>query len=418
MSHAPHEPRKHTPGEPGTEEGQVPSQRGPDHEGVVPEDRTRETEPADRGQDDREPADHGPVGGESPGPVHIGRGDHEPGQRLPALAALVVLAAACAVGLVLLSTNMFGALRVYAAPAVLAFLLCALTYAVGFWIFRRIRPVRAPRLPVAVLATVWGLLAATGVAAYANTGMGGLWGQILGYEAAGAWGAALTAPINEEFLKLAGVVVIAVAFPHALRGPIDGFIFGALVGVGFEVTENFLYALHSISQSGALAPATSVTETTVIRVVLTGLGSHWAMSAIAGTAVGLLAAVAWRPGARRALAAVGLVLLAMLGHFFFDSPLLGEGLFGVAAKVAFVFLSAMAVYFTIRHTFRSRVKRSLSEQGKDLGMRRSDAKALASRRGRHKALASVARPERPEVRRRQERMVEEAEDRAARYAVN
>ena len=403
---APHEPGKHTPSR---DEGQVPSPRGPGHE--------QEPTYGARAHDTA-PDAPGPDGGQAPGPVHIGRGTHEPGQRLPALAAMVVLAAACVIGLVLTWMYAYGLVRAYAWPSLLASALGVITYLVGFFIFRRIRPVRAPRLTVAVLATVWGILAATGVAAYANTAMGGLWGQILGYETAGDWTAALTAPLNEEILKLAGVVVIAVAFPRALRGPVDGFVLGALVGLGFEVAENFLYALNSISLSGALAPATSVTDSTVVRVVLTGLGSHWAMTAIAGTAVGVLAAVDWRPGPLRALGALGLVLLAMLGHFFFDSPLLGEGLAGIAAKVAFVFLSAMAVYFLVRHTYRSRVRKSLAQQGAELGMRRSDAKKLASRHGRNKALARVARPERPDVRRRQEQMVEEAEDRAARYAVS
>ncbi|WP_017608630.1 PrsW family intramembrane metalloprotease [Nocardiopsis xinjiangensis] len=403
---APHEPGKHTPSH---DEGQVPSPRGPGHE----------QEPAYGARaHGTGPEVPGPDGDQAPGPVHIGRGTHEPGQRLPALAAMAVLAAACAIGLVLTWMYASGIVRAYAWPALLASALGVITYLVGLFIFRRIRPVRAPRLTVAVPATVWGILAATGVAAYANTGMGGLWGQILGYETAGDWTAALTAPLNEEILKLAGVVVIAVAFPRALRGPVDGFVLGALVGLGFEVAENFLYALNSISLSGALAPATSVTDSTVVRVVLTGLGSHWAMTAIAGTAVGVLAAVDWRPGPRRALGALGLVLLAMLGHFFFDSPLLGEGLVGIAAKVAFVFLSAMAVYFLVRHTHRSRVRKSLAQQGSELGMRRSDAKKLASRHGRNKALARVARPERPDVRRRQEKMVEEAEDRAARHAVS
>ena len=409
MGRAPHEPSKHTSGHEEGQEGQVPSPRGPEHE--------REPTYGARAHD-AEPAATGPARGEAPGPVHIGRGTHEPGQRLPALAAMIVLAAACVIGLVLTWMYASGVVLAYARPALLAFVLAVITYLVGFFIFRRIRPVRPPRVTVAVLATAWGILAATGVAAYANSGMGGLWGQILGYEAAGEWTAALTAPFNEEILKLAGVVVIAVAFPLALRGPVDGFVLGALVGLGFEVTENFLYALNSISLSGALTPATSVTDSTVVRVVLTGLGSHWAMTAIAGTAVGVLAAVTWRPGPRRALAALSLVLLAMLGHFFFDSPLLGEGLLGVVAKVAFVFLSAMAVYFTIRHTYRSRVRKSLAQQGSALGMRRSDAKKLASRHGRNKALARVARPERPGVRRRQEQMVEEAEDRAAQYALN
>lgn len=387
----------------------MPSQRGPEHEQEPTYGaRAHDTEPAAPGQD----------GGGAPSPVHIGRGTHEPGRRLPALAAMVVLAAACVIGLVLSWMYASGIVRAYAWPALLAFVLGVITYLVGLFIFRRIRPVRPPRLTVAVLATAWGILAATGVAAYANTGMGGLWGQILGYEVAGGWTAALTAPLNEEVLKLAGVVVLAVAFPRALRGPVDGFLLGALVGLGFEVTENFLYALNSISLSGALAPTTSVSDSTVVRVALTGLGSHWAMTAIAGTAVGVLAAVDWRPGLRRALGALGLVLLAMLGHFFFDSPLLGEGLVGIVSKVAFVFFSAMAVYFLVRHTYRGRVRKSLAQQGSALGMRRADAKKLASRHGRHKALARVARPERADVRRRQEQMVEEAEDRAARHAVS
>lgn len=406
MGRAPYEPSKHTASR---EEEQVPSPRGPEHE--------QEPTYGARAHD-TEPTTPGPDGDEVPGPVHIGRGAHEPGQRLPALAAMVVLVAACVIGLALSWMYASGIVRAYAWPALLAFVLGVITYLVGFLVLRRIRPVCPPRLTVAVLATIWGILAATGVAAYANTGMGGLWGQLLGYEAAGDWTAALTAPLNEEILKLAGVVVLAVAFPRALRGPVDGFVLGALVGLGFEVTENFLYALNSISLSGALAPATSVADTSVVRVVLTGLGSHWAMTAIAGTAVGVLAAVDWRPGPRRALGALGLVLLAMLGHFFFDSPLLGEGLVGILAKVAFVFLSAMAVYFLVRHTYRSRVRKSLAQQGSALGMRRSDAKKLASRHGRSKALARVARPERPEVRRRQEQMVEEAEGRAARYAVS
>ncbi|GHD15941.1 hypothetical protein GCM10007147_03890 [Nocardiopsis kunsanensis] len=406
MGRAPHEPGKHTPG---SEEGQVSSPRGPGHEQDHAHGaRAHSTDPAAPDRD----------GGETFSPVHIRRGTHEPGRRLPALAAMVVLAAACVIGAVLTWMYAFGAMRAYTGPALLALLLGVITYLVGFFVLRRIRPVHPPRLTPAVLATAWGLLAATGVAAYANTGMGGLWGQTLGYETAGEWTAALTAPLNEELIKLAGVVVIAVAFPRSLRSPVDGFVIGALVGLGFEVAENFLYALNSITLAGALAPATSVTDSTVVRVVLTGPGSHWAMTAIAGTAVGVLATVDWRPGLRRTLGALGLVLLAMLGHFFFDSPLLGDGLGAIAAKVAFVFLSAVAVYFTARHTYRSRVRKSLAQQGSALGMRRADAKKLASRHGRNKALAHVAQPERPDVRRRQEQMVEEAEDRAAQQALN
>ncbi len=354
---------------------------------------------------------------ESTGPRHASErpsgGGHVRGQRLPALAALVLIGVLCAVGLGYLALRFTGLVRVFFSEAALAVFLGLVTLAFGFWVLRRIRPVRDPALDASVAAVAWGLTAATAGGIIANAGLGSIWAKSLGLPFSEVWGAALTAPLNEELLKLAGIVLVAVAFPAAVRGPVDGFVIGSLVGLGFEVTENFVYSMNAIVQSGGTGGLTPVVQTTVVRLVLTGLGSHWAMSAVAGTAVGLLAAVAWRPGRRRAVAAALLVVLAMALHWLLDSPLFA-GIGGVVFKVAVVFLTTMAVYFTVRQAYRHRVRAALASEGGALGMRRSAAVALANRRGRVRELRHVADPERPAVERRQEQMLAIAEDRAVR----
>lgn len=424
MSHARPEPEL-----PSTTSGQVPTPRRSD-----PVPSTGEPELGRGGPEENMLGGGGPVaagpdhGGTerlpSPGP---GRGPEqeygpqrtsEPGppraQRLPGLVAAVVFGVLCLGGFVYTLLNFTGAIRVFTAEAVVSALVLAVVGVVGFWVLRRIRPVRAPSLTFSFLAVLWGMTAAIGLALFANIQLGSALSRAGGLEFGTVWGAALTAPVNEELLKVTGVVLIAVIAPRVVRGPVDGFVMGSLVGLGFQLVEDFTYALNMISMQGATEGMVSATQSLVIRVGLTGLGSHWAMSAVAGTAIGLLAAAAWRPGARRAVGALLLLLLAMGVHWFFDSPLMGSTL-GALVKVLVAFVSALAVYFVVRHAYRRRVRGALAEEGEALGMRRSSAVALASRHGRRKELSRVPHQERPAVRARQDRMVAAAEDRAAEY---
>ncbi|CAL9394702.1 hypothetical protein SUDANB121_01339 [Nocardiopsis dassonvillei] len=333
------------------------------------------------------------------------------GYRLPSLAAMVVIGVLCLFGLGALVLRFAGSVRVFFAEAALALVFAAATLLFGFWLFRRIRPVRAPDPTASLVAVAWGLTAATGCALLANAALTGIWSKTMGLVFAEVWGAALTAPLNEELFKLVGIVLVAVAFPRAVRGPVDGFVIGALVGLGFEVTENLVYAVNAVFQAGGVNGGEAVVQATVVRIVLTGLGSHWAMSAVAGTAVGLLAAAGWLPGRRRALGALLLVLTAMAMHWLFDAPLLGD-LLGVVVKVLLNFAVAMAVYFTARHVHRRRVRRALVQESEEVGMRRSAAVALARRRARRRALHEVPEAERAEAGRVQALLVETAEDRA------
>ncbi|MFD6100833.1 PrsW family intramembrane metalloprotease [Nocardiopsis flavescens] len=333
------------------------------------------------------------------------------GYRLPALTSMVLIALFCLLGLGTLTFQLAGTVRVFFAEAALGLVFGAATLLFGFWLFRRIRPVRAPDLPASLVAVLWGMTAATGGALLANSALSGVWSKTMGLAFTSAWGAALTAPLNEELFKLVGIVLVAVAFPRALRGPVDGFVLGALVGLGFEVTENLIYGLNTVAMAGGVNGAEAVVQTTVLRVVLTGFGSHWAMSAVAGAGVGLLAAAGWLPGRRRAVGALLLVLTAVGMHWLFDSPLL-DGFAGIVFKVLLNFAIALAVYFAFRHAHRRRVRRALAREGEEMGLRRSSAVALARRRARRRALREVPEAERAEAGRVQELMVEEAEDRA------
>ena len=201
---------------------------------------------------------------------------------------------------------------------------------------------------------IWGATAATGGALLANQGLTGLWAKTTGVAFASNWSAALTAPVNEELLKAAGVVLIVLAAPRAIRGPLDGMIYGALVGLGFQVMENVTYSLNFIPLTGATDPGAAVALSAVLRVVLTGLGSHWAMTAVAGAGVGYLAARGLRGGA---LPAAACLAAAMGMHLLFDAP--GPDL-AILLKVLLNFAVVLALYLTLRRGHRARARAVLA----------------------------------------------------------
>ena len=70
---------------------------------------------------------------------------------------------------------------------------------------------------------IWGGTAAAGCALLANQGLTSLWAKSQGTQFAENWSAPLSAPsLNEEILKLCGVVMVVLAAPAMIRGPLDG----------------------------------------------------------------------------------------------------------------------------------------------------------------------------------------------------
>ena len=79
-----------------------------------------------------------------------------PGHRPASLVSMAVIGVLCLFGLVTLASQLAGTVRVFFAEAVLALVFAALTLLFGFWLFRRIRPVRAPGPAASAVAVLWG----------------------------------------------------------------------------------------------------------------------------------------------------------------------------------------------------------------------------------------------------------------------
>jgi RsiW-degrading membrane proteinase PrsW (M82 family) len=258
--------------------------------------------------------------------------------------------------------------------------------AVGVWLARRVlRPVQAPPWSGTWLALMWGGLAACGMAILMNGRLLSFWSKALGLEASGAWSAALTAPLNEEAAKAAGVVMLAAVSTRLVRSAADGLVYGALVGLGFQIVENFTYGFNGIVMAGGVEPFAATFQTLWARIVLTGVGSHWAMSAVAGAGIGYLVSASGRSAARRVRVALGCFVLAMAMHFLFDSPLPG-GTAGTLVKPLVNFAAAIAVYAVVRRGFRARWAAVSDEETAAGSLTADEARSLSRRGARHRRL--------------------------------
>ncbi|HEX5729375.1 PrsW family intramembrane metalloprotease [Microbacterium sp.] len=168
-----------------------------------------------------------------------------------------------------------------------------------------------------VLAVAWGAVVAVGI----TLGFDLLISMVLGVDdslARDAFAAVVQAPIVEEFAKGLGVYVIFVTARRAFDGPVDGVVYGALIGAGFAFTENIQYFAVSFLEGGV----EDVSVTFFVRGILSPF-AHVMFTSITGFALGL--------AARRGVSAgraVGPWLLGMLGAMSLHALWNGSAVFG------------------------------------------------------------------------------------------
>jgi protease PrsW len=200
---------------------------------------------------------------------------------------------------------------------------------------------------LAAAGFVWGAVAAIGAfALLGNDAVMNLYAKTFGASFAFDWGAALTAPVNEELAKGAGMLLLLTLAPRLIRSPFDGLIVGALVGLGFQISEDISYAF--IGAANAFGDVGGA-WTTIIARTLASIPSHWMFSGIFG------AGLVWFIGrpqvpARKGLGAA-LMLTAMLMHGLWNasSAIGGGSAFGwiVPTAVALVLIGVFVwVYAT------------------------------------------------------------------------
>jgi RsiW-degrading membrane proteinase PrsW (M82 family) len=173
-------------------------------------------------------------------------------------------------------------------------------------------------IPLLVAAFVWGAVAATTLAAIGNAGWGIVVARLGGPEFASRWTAALTAPFVEEILKGVGVVLIVLIARDEVDDVMDGFVYGALCGLGFAVVEDVFYFIAVFG-----GDVGGVLQGFFVRVIASGLYSHVLYTGLVGMAVAVVTTRRGdRPPRRRLRVAALLVGAAVLGHALWNSPIL------------------------------------------------------------------------------------------------
>jgi len=132
--------------------------------------------------------------------------------------------------------------------------------------------------------------------------------DLLGPNAAILLAAPISAPIAEEIVKAAGVLLIFWFLRAEFDNMRDGLVYGALVGLGFNWFEAALYvaqdhAMHGIESYGAQLG---------FRYALFGFGGHALFTGIFGASVGF--AVQTRRRWLRVLVPLAGLIVAMLAH--------------------------------------------------------------------------------------------------------
>jgi RsiW-degrading membrane proteinase PrsW (M82 family) len=167
-------------------------------------------------------------------------------------------------------------------------------------------------------ALVWGGVAATVLAGIANEGWGLVVARLGGPVFAAEWTAALTAPFVEETVKVAGVVLIYLIARDEMDDMMDGFVYGAMVGLGFTLVEDVFYfiAIFGGSPGGILAGF-------YVRVVSSGFYGHVLYTGLSGMGVAYFVSRRGEVALGRRLAvALGLFGSAVAAHFLWNSPFL------------------------------------------------------------------------------------------------
>ncbi|WP_106816192.1 PrsW family intramembrane metalloprotease [Microbacterium timonense] len=168
-----------------------------------------------------------------------------------------------------------------------------------------------------VLAVAWGAIAAVGIALGVDWVLSLVFGDGSS-EAREVLRAVVQAPVVEEFAKGLGVLVIFATARRAFDGPVDGIVYGALVGAGFAFTENIQYFALSFIEGGAV----ETSETFFVRGILSPF-AHVMFTSVTGFALGL--------AARRGLStgqALGPWLLGLAGAIALHAFWNGSAVFG------------------------------------------------------------------------------------------
>lgn len=282
----------------------------------------------------------------------------------------------------------------------------------AWWLLSLVPSFVPVKVSTRLLAFLWGGTVAVLVAGEANSAGISLVTSWWGIHLATDWAAAVVAPLTEEFIKCVGIVVVILMTRRAVS-PVDGFVIGAMVGLGFQVFEDVSYAYYGTSELAQDSPEVAFTYF-ILRAALTGFASHWLFSAVAGAGIAFFVATrshtasatameradATVPGVvHRWTVLIGSLAVAVALHGLWNSPV-AENLAGYAAKTLVCVVVIVPVILWSRR-WESRVFVPYLATVPDWLLSATDRADLASPRTRWRARRRTPRSQRRAVRRLQ-----------------
>ncbi|MEU0145845.1 PrsW family intramembrane metalloprotease [Streptomyces sp. NPDC006288] len=230
-------------------------------------------------------------------------------------------------------SNFYFGYRVVPTAVVLATLVWAL-YALPFLLFFRSLDLFEQHPPLGfAMAFAWGGFAACYLAIPVNSAVQSLSAKLIGPEFTKDWGPALAGPINEEILKLLGVILLVMIARTQFRTILSVVVLGAMIGLGFQIVEDLLYSVNTAIQFPYTNQVVPVGLMLLVRGVFSGLWSHALFTSVSAFGIGYFVTRRQKPLIQRTAVAAGAFALAWLMHFFWNSPWLqgvgGDGVVGV-----------------------------------------------------------------------------------------
>jgi len=195
---------------------------------------------------------------------------------------------------------------------------------------------REPASLIAI-AVIWGGVVAVTFSAVANAQMNGVLQHLIPARTVDAWTASLTAPINEELYKGLGMVLIYLMARREIDNVMDGLIYGAMIGLGFQVVENVQYFMVAAAGQGGASSA--VVNSFFLRVVISGLYSHMLFSGFIGFGFAYFVTQKKRGSGRRWGVLLVCIFVAWAAHFVWNSPWLES----LMARGPYSFVAALVI---------------------------------------------------------------------------
>jgi RsiW-degrading membrane proteinase PrsW (M82 family) len=255
------------------------------------------------------------------------------------------------------------------------------------------------------VALLWGGVVAVTFGGITNSAALSFLQHVVSGRTVDAWGAAIVAPIDEELYKGAGLVMLYLMARHELDGVMDGLVYGAMIGLGFQVIEDIQYFMLAAAQSGS-GQGGAVISSFFLRVVVSGLYSHMLFTGLMGFGFAYYVTEESRSFGRR-LGVFGLFgVLAWAAHFVWDSPWLDSLMSGgnasfvfalVIKGLPFLALLVMMTIFARRRERRAFDRLMAVEVGSDV-VTSEEYRILRSGRLRRRTLRSVKRTKGPMAR--------------------